>query len=111
VAGGNDPHTERAPETKTERLEVAAAAGFDFGQLAQGLAFSLILMARRQLVPASDTVRAGIWQVFQMVDFRGCPAASSSAWSTRPSPRQGMPSTPGARDRCHLWRLMKCARP
>lgn len=35
------------------------------------LAFALILMARRKLVAASDSLRAGDWQLFRMNDYLG----------------------------------------
>ena len=35
------------------------------------LAFALILMARRRLIAASDSLRAGEWQIFRMNDYLG----------------------------------------
>ena len=35
------------------------------------LAFSLILMARRRLIEASDSLRSGNWRVFRMQDYLG----------------------------------------
>jgi lactate dehydrogenase-like 2-hydroxyacid dehydrogenase len=35
------------------------------------LAFALILMARRRLIAASDSLRAGDWQLFRMIDYLG----------------------------------------
>ncbi|MFI7062532.1 2-hydroxyacid dehydrogenase [Kribbella sp. NPDC050124] len=35
------------------------------------LAFALILLARRRLVSASDSLRAGDWQLFRMADYLG----------------------------------------